>query len=121
MDIQRVGATGLTDAFMSFTGTTTGTGIATLSETLSNGATLSLNGLGATSTTFPPMASLAVIKDQNDFSGAAGSSQTSLLVNAFSTSTLTPAPLSEPMSLVLLGAACLGLGFFAQLRKNSRR
>ncbi|MGA8759538.1 MAG: PEP-CTERM sorting domain-containing protein [Stellaceae bacterium] len=108
-----VSGPGIDDAFASFTGTTTGTGAASLSETLSNGATLSLTGPGSTTTTFPSIDELSVLKDQNDFSGPAGSAETSLLQNGFS-DTAVP----EPGTLALLGTACLGLGWFGRRRKR---
>jgi hypothetical protein len=109
-----VSGLGIEDAFMSFTGTTIGTGSASLSETLSNGATLSLTHPGSTSTTFPSIDELSVLKDQNDFSGPAGSAETSLLQNGFSVDT----PVTEPGTLALLATACLGLGWFGRHRKR---
>ena len=108
------GAPGLIDAFASFTGTTTGTGTADLSETLSNGVVLSLTGPGSTTATFPAVPSLGVIKDQNNFSGSEGSSETSVLENGFSTTTSVP----EPASLGLLGMGLLGLGLIRRLRRS---
>jgi len=109
-----VSGLGIDDAFASFTGTATGTGSASLSETLSNGATLSLTYPGSTSTTFPSIDELSVLKDQNDFSGPAGSAETSLLQNGFSDTTAMP----EPSTLALLGTACFGLGWFGRRRKR---
>jgi hypothetical protein len=107
------GTPNLEDAYMAFAGTTTGTGQATLAETLSNGVTLSLNAPGATDAVFAPVGSLSVIKDQNDFSGAAGSSNTSVLQNAFSVTTVP-----EPASLAILGSSLLGIGMIRR-RRNS--
>jgi hypothetical protein len=103
----------LVDAYASFTGTVTGTGTASLSETLSNGVTLSLNGPGATTVNFSPISSLGVIKDQNDFSGSAGSAESSILANGFS---LAATPI--PGTLPLLAGGLLGL--FAMRRKRKR-
>jgi len=88
------------DAYASFSGVTMNGGIANLGETLSNGVTITLNSPGscqagpgslAGSTCasspngmFTPVSSLAAGKDQDDFSGGAGSASTSLLTNAFS-------------------------------------
>jgi len=102
----------LDDVFMAFTGTTTGTGTASLSETLSNGVTLSLNSPGSTSTTFAPTASLGVIKDQADIAGPEGTSQTSLLTNAFSLTT----PL--PGALPLFATGLLGFWGVRRRRRN---
>jgi hypothetical protein len=104
----------LDDAFMSFTGTTTGTGTQSLSETLSNGVTLSLNSAGSTTATFSPKGSLGVIKDQNDFAGSAGSAESSALENGFS---LTTTPI--PGTLPLLATGLVGL--WGLRRKQSKR
>jgi hypothetical protein len=110
------GTPSLEDAFASFTGTTTGTGTASLSETLSNGAHLSLTGPGSTSTTFAPIASpLSVLMDQNNFSGPGGSAETSLLQNGFS---VTPPAVPEPSTWVTmaLGFGLLGLVGYRKTR-----
>jgi hypothetical protein len=87
------------DAYASFSGATMNGGIANLGETFSNGVTITLNSPGscqvgpgsfsspsgcASGLPFTPVSSLAIGKDQDDFSGGAGSASTSLLTNAFS-------------------------------------
>jgi hypothetical protein len=106
----------LTDAFLSYGGNVTGTGTATVSEVLSNGVTLALNAPGSITQTFTPIASLGVIKDQNDFSGSAGSATTSILQNAFSA---VPAPLAGA-GLPGLVAACGGLLALARRRRQKQ-
>jgi hypothetical protein len=109
----------LTDAFLSYAGNVTGTGTATVSEVLSNGVTLSLNAPGSVTQTFTPIGSLGVIKDQNDFAGTAGSVDTSILQNGFSTLSAVPAPLAGA-GLPGLVAACGGLLALARRRRQKQ-
>jgi PEP-CTERM motif len=109
------GTPSLEDAFASFSGTPTGTGSASLAETLSNGAALGLIGPGSTSTTFAPIPSLAVLTDQNNFSGPAGSAETSILQNGFS---VTPPPVPEPSTWVMMA---LGFGLMGLLGYRKTR
>jgi PEP-CTERM motif len=108
------GVPSLTDAFAEFAGTTTGTGRADLSEVLSNGVSLTLTSPGATSAVFSAIRSLGVIKDQSDFAGSAGSADSSILGNAFSTA----APEPSTWAMMLLGFA--GLGFVGYRRTRPR-
>jgi hypothetical protein len=106
----------LSDAFAELAGTTSGTGTINVSEVLTNGTTLTLLGAGSTSTTFTPIGSLGVIKDQDNYAGSAGSSDASILVNEFS---LTSTPI--PATLPLLATGLLGLwGVSRKRRKGSR-
>jgi hypothetical protein len=105
---------GLVDAFVSLATTVTGTGQSSVSEVLSNGVTLSLNGAGATTATFAPIGALGVIKDQNNFAGAAGSASASILQNAFSE---VPGPIVGA-GLPGLVAACGGLLALARRRRK---
>ena len=110
------GTPSLTDAFAAFAGTVSGTGTQSLNEVLSNGTTLSLNSAGSTTATFSPVGSLSVIKDQNDFAGAAGSATSSVLQNAFSVTSVVPEP--STWAMMLLGFAGLGYAGFRS-RKTS--
>lgn len=108
------GVPSLTDAYEVFAGTTTGTGSADLSETLSNGVVLNLAAPGAATAMFTAVSSLGVIKDQFDLSGPDGSAETSILGNGFSVSGV---PEPSTWAMMLLGFAGLG---FAAFRKTKR-
>lgn len=106
----------LSDAFASFTGTISGTGAATLAEQLIDPTTQNTIGKitllqpnTSQTITFDPIANLFVSKDQQNFSGTAGSSMTSVMVNAFS---LVPGPIMGAglPGLVLAALGLVGLG-----------
>jgi hypothetical protein len=109
-----VAANLLDDSVLSLSGTVSGTGSITANEVLSNSITLTLTKAGTTSTTFTPIASLSVIKDQNDYSGSLGSSESSVVENEFSVTT-TPIPAALP----LFATGLVGLWGFR--RKRSKR
>jgi hypothetical protein len=83
----------LHDVFASVAGNTTGTGMIFLSEVLSNGTTISINGAGSQTVFFDPIASLGVVKDQFNFAGPAGFAATSVIQNGFST-VAVPGPIA---------------------------
>jgi len=93
---------GITDAFVALSGSTTGDGTIGVNEVLNNlstGApvtTLNLYAAGSTTATFGAVPGLGVIKDQNDFSGSSGSATTSVVQNGFSFAT-TPIPGTFPL------------------------
>jgi hypothetical protein len=101
-----VSGSGIDDAYAGFTGTTSFSGTESLSETLTNGVTISLLSAGSTTVTFSPVSTLGVIKDQNDFSGSSseGGASSSVLQNAFS---LTTTPIPGTLPLMATGLAGL--------------
>jgi hypothetical protein len=101
----------LNDAFLSLAATDSPTALSTVSETLSNGVTLSLLGAGSTSTTFAAIGSLSVIKDQANV-GNSGTAIASILQNGFS---VVPLPGALPMFLGGLG------GLWALMRRRKER
>jgi hypothetical protein len=111
------GVPSLTDAYASLAGTSTGTGSIDVGETLSNGDSLSLSKAGSISTVFAAaVASLGVTKDQSDLAGSAGSSDSSILGNAFSVGGAIPEP--STWAMMLLGFVGLG---YAGLRKSKKQ
>ncbi len=113
-----VSGSGIDDAYAGFTGSTSLTGTESLSETLSNGVTISLLVAGSTTVTFSPVSTLGVIKDQNDFSGngSEGGASSSVLQNAFS---LTTTPI--PGTLPLMATGLAGLWGLRRKRKTKGR
>jgi|SRR5579862_2904069 len=105
----------MNDAYMAYTGTAIGGGSFTaLTESFSNGQSMSLVGQGAKSITFAPIGSLQAIKDQSNVA-LDGVAVSSLLVDGFSVPTGVP----EPGTIALFGAGLLGGAFFLRRRKLS--
>jgi hypothetical protein len=107
------GSPTLVDALVELVGQTTGTGRIGVTELLSNGVILSLNGAGITTANFSPIGSLHVIKDDFTFSGANGFATQSVLVNAFS----VPGPIVGA-GLPGMVAACGALLALARRRRQ---
>jgi hypothetical protein len=97
--VTAINGASITDAFANFVGTVSGTGTANLGEDLVNamtGMTVGSISLTAPNTSqvinFSPVGAIDATKDQQNFSGTAGSALTSSLTNAFSTSAV-PGPI----------------------------
>jgi hypothetical protein len=104
----------LSDAFLSLAGNISNGGSITVSEILSNGITLSLDGAGIDFQTFlTPVGSLLAQKDQATHSNG-GSATTSILTNAYS---VVPGPIAGA-GLPGLVAACGGLIGLARRRRR---
>jgi hypothetical protein len=106
----------ITDAYMDFTGTATGTSTANLSETLTNGSVLpQLTSPGSSTVTFAGVTFLHAIKDQADILGTSGTSQTSGLDNGFSVS-----PVPIPGAFFLFGSGLVGLVAVGRKRRAKK-
>ena len=106
----------ITDAGLLLTGSGTGGGTVTLSETLSNGATLTAMNPGSSTdhVTFSGVSSLSVAKDLANVALTDGSmAVSSVIENTFSTT-----PIPEPASIALFGFGLVGLGM-SRFRKRS--
>lgn len=93
----------LLDAYLAMSGNTTGEALILVSETLSNGVKLSLNGAGVDHETFSAINELFVLKDQLSFAAEGDFATVSALQNAFS----VPGPIAGaglPGLLIALGA-----------------
>jgi hypothetical protein len=106
----------ITDAYLDFNATVTGSGTATITEDLSNGVHLFLlaPNTGPTTATFNPVTELFTHKDQNDFVPGQGTSTSSVMINAFSS---VPGPIVGA-GLPGLVAACGGLLALARRRRR---
>jgi hypothetical protein len=87
--------------------------LASLTEVLSNGTTLSLSGAGTKTVSFAPVSMLHVIKDQQDFASAGSAAFSSITGNAFSV-----VPEASTWAMMALGFAGLA---YAGLRSNRRK
>jgi hypothetical protein len=116
-NVSGVDGTLIGDAFLALAANDTGSGQSSVSEILSNGFQLSLNGPGSTSITFPGVSSLFVMKDQANITGLApGTATASILTNAFSP---VPAPIVGA-GLPGLVAACAGLIGLGRRRRREQ-
>ncbi len=112
----------IVDAYAAVSGSVMGSGVISVDETLSNGATLSINippGPDIASTTFTGVSSLSAMKDLENYTGSsAGNAQSSLLTNAFSES-VTAVPEPATWAMMLLGFVGLFFGFRQSRRRVS--
>ncbi len=117
----------MVDSYMAFTGATgvipgvaPGAGAfasAVLSETLSNGVTMSLDAPGVASDNFLPgqiTNNINAIKDQDNAAYNGDFADTSVLVDAFSVSGAVP----EPGTMALFGAGLLGSALWLHRRRR---
>lgn len=113
----------ITDADLVISGITTGTGVATVSETLTNAVTgkvigsllVSAGGVQSQEINFAGVTSINVLKDIDLNSGTAGSASISIVGQGFSTNSSTP----EPTSIALLGIGMTGFLAFRRLFKRN--
>jgi hypothetical protein len=122
--VSAINGASIVDAFAAFTGTISGTGVATLGEQLLNSAgttigSITLNAPNTSQTiTFSPQSVLFATKDQQDFSGANGTALSSSLANGFSTVNV-PGPIVGA-GVPGLVAACIGLIGLGRRRRRAQ-